>query len=64
MAPKQTKAMKYKLKELESAVSPLVRWLENIIKAKVQETSWARHWAEIKQWAYGGKSRMIEEGIN
>ena len=61
MAPKKTKAMKSKLKELESVISPLVKWLEIIKNAKVKEVSWARHWEEIKEWAYRGKSRMIGE---
>ena len=61
MAPKQIRAMKDKLKELEFVVSPLVKKLQNIKNVKVQKVSWARHWAEIKTWAYEGKSRMIEE---
>ena len=61
MAPKQTRAMKSKVKELEYVVSPLVKWLRNIKNAKVQEVSWARHWNKIKTWAYRGKSRMTEE---
>ena len=61
MAPKQTRAMKSKVKELEYVVSPLVKRLRNIKNVKVQEVSWARHWAEIKTWAYQGKSRMTEE---
>ena len=58
MAPKQTRAMKAKIKELESAVSPLVKQLKNIKNMKVQEGSWAKHWIEIKEWAYQGQSRM------
>ena len=60
MAPKQTRFMTAKAKELESIVIPLVKRLENIKKEKLQEYSWAQHWAKIKQWAYAGKSRMIE----
>ena len=41
MAPKQTRAMTTKEKELESAITPLMKQLENIKKAKVLETSWA-----------------------
>ena len=62
MAPNQTRAMKSKAKELESVTTPLVKWLANIKKAKVLETSWARIWAEIKKWAYE-KTKMIEEGV-
>ena len=62
MAPKQTRAMITKAKELESAVSPLVKQLQNIKNTKVQEFSWVHHWEEIKKWAYKGNSRMTEEG--
>ena len=58
MAPKQTRAMKAKVKELESVVSPLVKRLRNIKNTKVQEVSWAHHWAEIKKRVYKGNSRM------
>ena len=36
--------------------------MENIKKSKLQETSWAQHWEDIKKWAYAGKSRRTEEG--
>ena len=45
MAPKQTRSMKSKVKELEYAVIPLVKWLRNIKNVKVQEGSWEKHWA-------------------
>ena len=57
MAPKQTKAMIAKAKELESIVSPLVKQLQNIKNAKVQEVSWACHWVEIKN----GLTRVTQE---
>ena len=50
MAPKQTRAAA-KAKELQTAETPLVRRLKNIKNAKVQEGSWAKLWAEIKEWA-------------
>ena len=46
MAPKQTRAMKAKVKELESAVILLVKRLRNIKNVKVQEGLWEKHWAE------------------
>ena len=39
--------MTSKAKELDSIVSPLVKRLQNIKNAKVQEVSWAQHWIEI-----------------
>ena len=48
MAPKQTRAAT-KTKELETTETPLLRRLRNIKNAKVQETSWAKTWAEIKE---------------
>ena len=54
MAPKQTRAAA-KTKELQTAKTPLMRWLRNIKNAKVQETSRAKTWAEIKEWAYVDK---------
>ena len=48
MAPEQTRAMKDKIKELESSIIPLLKWLQNIKNTKVQEVYWARHWEEIK----------------
>ena len=62
MAPKQTRAMTSKAKELESATNPLVKRLENIKKKKVLETSWEQIWEEIKKWAYE-KTKMTEEGL-
>ena len=62
MAPKQTRAMAAKAKELESATTPLVKQLENIKKEKVLETSWERIWVEINKWAYE-KKKMTEEGL-
>ena len=32
-----------------------MRKLRNIKNTKVQETSWAKTWAEIKEWAYVNK---------
>ena len=61
MAPKQTRATKAKIKELESVVSPLVKRLKNIKNAKVQEILWGKYWTEIKEWAYQGQQKMIEE---
>ena len=55
MAPKQTRAAAAKTKEIESAETPLMRRLRNIKNAKVQETSWAKIWGEIKEWAYVDK---------
>ena len=54
MAPKQTRAT-VKTKELQTAETPLMRRLRNIKNAKVQETSWAKTWAKIKEWAYVDK---------
>ena len=54
MAPKQTRAT-VKTKELQTAETPLMRRLRNIKNAKVQETSWVKTWAEIKEWAYVDK---------
>ena len=54
MAPKQTRAIA-KTKELKTTETPLMRRLGNIKNAKVQETSWAKTWAEIKEWAYVDK---------
>ena len=33
-----------------------MRRLRNIKNAKVQETSWAKTWDEIKEWAYVNKN--------
>ena len=52
---KQTRAAATKTKELQSAKTPLMRQLRNIKNAKVQETSWEKTWAEIKEWAYFDK---------
>ena len=52
MAPKKTRSTTKKEKELEIVVTQLVQRLENISKAKVQETSQERLWVEIKKWAY------------
>ena len=52
MAPKQTRAL---AKELQTAETPLVWRLKNIQNAKVQEGSWKKLWAEIKEWAYVDK---------
>ena len=54
MEPEQTKAAT-KAKELQTAETPLMRRLKNIKNAKVQEGSWAKLWAEIKEWAYVDK---------
>ena len=54
MARKQTRAAT-KTKELQSAETPLMRRLRNIKNTKVQETSWAKTWVEIKEWAYVDK---------
>ena len=51
MAPKQARAAA-KTKELQIVATPLMRRLRNIKNAKVQETSWEKTWAEIKEWAY------------
>ena len=48
MAPKQTRAVA-KAKELQTTETPLVRRLKNIKNAKVQEGSWEKLWAEIKE---------------
>ena len=60
MAPKQTRAVATKTKELEFVETPLVRRLRNIKNTKVQETSWAKIWEEIKKWAYIDK-KMTQE---
>ena len=52
MAPKQTRDATAKTKELQSTETPLMRRLRNIKDTKVQETSWVKMWAEIKEWAY------------
>ena len=54
MAPKQTRAAT-KTKELETDETPLLRRLINIKNAKVQETSWEKPCAKIKEWAYVDK---------
>ena len=54
MAPKQTRAIA-KAKELQTAETPLMRRLKKIKNSKVQEGSWAKIWAEIKEWAYVDK---------
>ena len=51
MAPKQSRASA-KAKELQTAETPLVRRLKNIKNAKVEEGSWQKLWAEIKEWDY------------
>ena len=48
MAPKQTRAAT-KTKELKTAETPLLRRIRNINNSKVQETSWEKTWAEIKE---------------
>ena len=55
MALKQTRAAATKTKELQSVETRLMRRLRNIKNAKVQETSWEKTWAEIKEWAYVDK---------
>ena len=55
MAPKHTRAST-KAKELQTAETPLVRILKNIKNDKVQEGSWKKLWAEIKEWAYVNKN--------
>ena len=54
MSPKQTRAAT-KAKELQTAETPLMRRLKLIKNAKVQERSWAKLWAEIKESAYVDK---------
>ena len=54
MAPKQTRATT-KTKELQTAKTPLMRRLRNIKNTKVQENSWEKTWAKIKEWAYVNK---------
>ena len=54
MAPKQTRASA-KAKELQTAETPLVWRLKNIKNAKVQEGSWKKLWAEMKEWDYVNK---------
>ena len=54
MAPKQTK-VPAKTKELQSAETPFMWRLRNIKNTKLQETSWVKTWAEIKEWAYVDK---------
>ena len=51
MALKQTRAAA-KAKELQTVETPLVIRLRNIKNAKVQEGSWEKLWAEIKEWDY------------
>ena len=64
MTPKQTRAI-VKTKELQSDETPLMWRLRNIKNAKVQETSWAKTWAEIKEWAYVDKKlTQAAEKIN
>ena len=60
MTPKKMRSATSKAKELETATTPLIQRLENISKAKVQETSWARLWEEIKKWAYIDKKMTLE----
>ena len=55
MAPKQTRVVAAKTKELQSVETPLMRTLRNIKNAKVQETSCTKTWAKIKEWAYQDK---------
>ena len=54
MAPKQTRATT-KTKALQTTETPLLRRLRNIKNTKVQDTSWAKTWATIKEWAYVDK---------
>ena len=60
MAPKKTRSVTAKTKELQSIETPLMRRLRNIKNAKVQETSWAKTCAEIKEWAYMDKKMTPE----
>ena len=55
MAPKKIRATA-KAKELHTAKTPLLRILKIIKNAKVQESSWTKLWAEIKEWAYVDKN--------
>ena len=48
MDPKKTRAVIAKAKELEYLVIPLVKRLQNIKNAKVQEVSWEKQWAGFK----------------
>ena len=64
MALKQTRAVA-KTKELQTAETPLMRRLRNIKNAEVQETSWVKTWAEIKEWAHVNKKpTLATEKIN
>ena len=64
MAPKQTRAVA-KTKELQTAETTLMRRLRNINNAKVQDTSWEKIWAKIKEWAYVDKKpTQAAEKIN
>ena len=64
MAPKQTRAVA-KAKELQTTETPLMRRLKFIKNAKVQEGSWEKLWAEIKEWAYVNKRpTQVAEKIN
>ena len=54
MAPRQTKAAT-KAKELQTMETPLMRRLKLIKNGKVQENSWVKLWAKIKEWAYVNK---------
>ena len=40
MAPKKTRSVTTKAKELQSAATPLIKILENISKEKVHEIFW------------------------
>ena len=65
MASKETRSVATKTRELQSAETPIMRRLRSIKNAKVQETSWEKNWAEIKEWAYVNKKHTQEvEKIN
>ena len=61
MATKQNRFAAAKKKELQSAKTLLMRRLRNIKNDKVQETSWSKTLAEIKEWAYQDKKITLEE---
>ena len=64
MAPKQTRVVA-KDKELQTTKIPLMRRLKFIKNTKVQESSWEKLWAEIKEWAYVDKiPTQVAEKIN
>ena len=55
MARKQTREAAVKTRDLQLIETPPMRRLRNIKNTKVQETSWVKTWAEIKEWDYVNK---------